>query len=121
MIIGEIRRYLRDNNPVRVSRSLRDIAYKVLQARDALANKLNREPSIKEISEELGLKREEIVFALDSIQEPVSLFEPIYHDGGDPIYVMDQINDVKNDDNKWLEILAVKDAFQKLNERRGLS
>ncbi|NLC12086.1 MAG: RNA polymerase sporulation sigma factor SigG [Firmicutes bacterium] len=120
MIIGEIRRYLRDNNPVRVSRSLRDIAYKVLQARDALANKLNREPSIKEISEELGLKREEIVFALDSIQEPVSLFEPIYHDGGDPIYVMDQINDVKNDDNKWLEILAVKDAFQKLNERERL-
>ena len=96
---------------------MRDVAYKVLQSRDVLANKLNREPSIKEIADELNLEREEIVFALDSIQEPVSLFEPIYHDGGDPIYVMDQINDEKNDDNKWLEVLAVKDAFQKLNER----
>ena len=85
MIIGEIRRYLRDNNPIRVSRSLRDIAYKALQVRDSLVNRNSREPSISEIAEELNIPREEIVFALDAIQDPVSLFEPIYHDGGDPI------------------------------------
>lgn len=117
MIIGEIRRYLRDNNPIRVSRSLRDIAYKALQARDALANKYSREPSITEIAEELGLPREEVVFALDAIQEPVSLFEPIYHDGGDPIFVMDQIGDEKNHDTSWLEEIAVKEALSKLSER----
>jgi len=120
MIIGEIRRYLRDNNPIRVSRSLRDVAYKVLQVRDTLANRFGREPSINEIAEELNLKREEIVFALDAIQEPVSLFEPIYHDGGDPIYVMDQISDDKNQDDKWLEILAIKEALQKLNDREKI-
>lgn len=120
MIIGEIRRYLRDNNPIRVSRSLRDIAYKVLQVRDVLANRFGREPSINEIAEELNLKREEIVFALDAIQEPVSLFEPIYHDGGDPIFVMDQISDDKNQDDKWLEILAIKEALQKLNDREKI-
>ncbi|MBT9172330.1 MAG: RNA polymerase sigma-G factor [Syntrophomonadaceae bacterium] len=117
MIIGEIRRYLRDNNPIRVSRSLRDIAYKVLQVRDAMTNRFGREPSISEIATELNLKREEIVFALDAIQEPVSLFEPIFHDGGDPIFVMDQISDDKNQDDKWLEILAIKEALQKLNDR----
>jgi RNA polymerase sporulation-specific sigma factor len=120
MIIGEIRRYLRDNNPIRVSRSLRDIAYKVLQVRDAMANRLGREPSISEIANELNLKREEIVFALDAIQEPVSLFEPIFHDGGDPIFVMDQISDDKNQDDKWLEILAIKEALQKLNDREKI-
>jgi len=120
MIIGEIRRYLRDNNPIRVSRSLRDIAYKVLQVRDSLANRLGREPNIGEIANELDLKREDIVFALDAIQEPVSLFEPIYHDGGDPIFVMDQISDEKNENEKWLEVLAVKEALQKLNEREKL-
>lgn len=120
MIIGEIRRYLRDNNPIRVSRSLRDIAYKVLQVRDAMANRLGREPSISEIATELNLKREEIVFALDAIQEPVSLFEPIFHDGGDPIFVMDQISDDKNQDDKWLEILAIKEALQKLNDREKI-
>lgn len=117
MIIGEIRRYLRDNNPIRVSRSLRDIAYKVLQVRDVLANKLSREPSVGEIASELNLDREDIIFALDAIQEPVSLFEPIYHDGGDPIFVMDQISDEKNIDEKWLEILAVKEAMIKLTKR----
>jgi RNA polymerase sporulation-specific sigma factor len=117
MIIGEIRRYLRDNTPVRVSRSLRDIAYKVLQIRDQLAHKLSREPTLEEIASELVVSREEIILALDSIQEPVSLFEPIYHDGGDPIYVMDQISDEKNQDEKWLEIISIKDALQKLNER----
>jgi RNA polymerase sporulation-specific sigma factor len=120
MIIGEIRRYLRDNNPIRVSRSLRDIAYKVLQVRDTMANRLGREPSISEIANELNLKREEIVFALDAIQEPVSLFEPIFHDGGDPIFVMDQISDDKNQDDKWLEILAIKEALQKLNDREKI-
>lgn len=117
MIIGEIRRYLRDNTPVRVSRSLRDIAYKVLQVRDQLAHKNGREPTLEEIAAELDFSREEIIFALDSIQEPVSLFEPIYNDGGDPIFVMDQISDEKNCDDKWLENIAIKDALQHLNER----
>ncbi len=120
MIIGEIRRYLRDNTPVRVSRSLRDIAYKVLQVRDQLAHKHSREPSLEEIATELTVSREEIILALDSIQEPVSLFEPIYHDGGDPIYVMDQISDEKNHDEKWMEIISIKDALQKLNDREKL-
>jgi RNA polymerase sporulation-specific sigma factor len=120
MIIGEIRRYLRDNNPIRVSRSLRDIAYKALQVRDSLVNKHSKEPTITEIAEELKLPREEIVFALDAIQEPVSLFEPIYHDGGDPIFVMDQVGDEKNSDFNWLESIAVKEALRKLNERERL-
>ena len=93
MIIGEIRRYLRDNNPIRVSRSLRDIAYKALQVRDPLTNRYSREPTIMEIAEAMGVSKEEVVFALDAIQDPVSLFEPIYQDGGDPIYVMDQFSD----------------------------
>jgi RNA polymerase sporulation-specific sigma factor len=120
MIIGEIRRYLRDNNPIRVSRSMRDIAYKVLQVRDNMANRLGREPNIGEIAEELNLKREEIVMALDAIQEPVSLFEPIYHDGGDPIFVMDQISDDKNEDERWVEGLAIKEALLKLTGREKL-
>jgi len=120
MIIGEIRRYLRDNNPIRVSRSLRDIAYKALQVRDSLVNKHSKEPTITEIADELKLPREEIVFALDAIQEPVSLFEPIYHDGGDPIFVMDQVGDEKNSDLNWLESIAVKEALRKLNERERL-
>ena len=117
MIIGEIRRYLRDNNPIRVSRSLRDIAYKALQVRDSLVNKNAREPSINEIASELNVPREEIVFALDAIQEPVSLFEPIYHDGGDPIYVMDQVGDEKNIDANWLETITLKEAMRRLSNR----
>ncbi len=117
MIIGEIRRYLRDNNPIRVSRSMRDVAYKALQVRDSLVNRYSREPSITEIADELKLPREEIVFALDAIQEPISLFEPIYHDGGDPIFVMDQISDDKNLDLNWLEGVAIKEALRKLSER----
>ena len=120
MIIGEIRRYLRDNNPIRVSRSLRDVAYKALQVRDNLVNKHSREPSINEIAEELQIPREEIVFALDAIQEPISLFEPIYHDGGDPIFVMDQVGDEKNQDSTWLEGIAVKEALRKLSDREKL-
>lgn len=117
MIIGEIRRYLRDNNPIRVSRSLRDVAYKALQVRDELVNKNAREPTVAEIAEALQVKREEVVFALDAIQEPVSLFEPIYHDGGDPIFVMDQIGDAKQSDKIWLEEIALKEALHRLNVR----
>lgn len=117
MIIGEIRRYLRDNNPIRVSRSMRDIAYKALQVRDSLVNRFSREPSINDIADELKMPREEIIFALDAIQEPISLFEPIYHDGGDPIFVMDQIGDDKNSDMNWLESVAIKDALHKLSQR----
>ncbi|NLN16675.1 MAG: RNA polymerase sporulation sigma factor SigG [Firmicutes bacterium] len=120
MIIGEIRRYLRDNNPIRVSRSLRDIAYKALQVRDSLVNKYAKEPTISEIAAELKLPREEVVFALDAIQDPVSLFEPIYHDGGDPIFVMDQISDDKNQDGSWIEGISIKEGLGRLNEREKM-
>lgn len=117
MIIGEIRRYLRDNNPIRVSRSLRDIAYKALQVRDTLTREQSREPTAQEIAQRLDVATEEVVFALDAIQDPVSLFEPIYNDGGDPIYVMDQISDEKEKDAKWTEEIALKEAMMRLNER----
>jgi RNA polymerase sporulation-specific sigma factor len=117
MIIGEIRRYLRDNNSIRVSRSLRDIAYRALQVRDKLVSENNKEPTISQIAKELKVPREEVVFALDAIQDPVSLFEPIYHDGGDAIYVMDQISDNKNLDDSWLENISIKEAMKKLNDR----
>lgn len=117
MIIGEIRRYLRDNNALRVSRSLRDIAYKALQVREKLVSDNSAEPTVSQIAECLEVSREEVVFALDAIQEPVSLFEPIYNDGGDPILVMDQISDDKNSDDLWLEEISVKEAMKKLNER----
>ncbi|CEH32090.1 RNA polymerase sigma-G factor [Aneurinibacillus aneurinilyticus ATCC 12856] len=120
MIIGEIRRYLRDNNPIRVSRSLRDIAYKALQVRDTLTNKNSREPTIMEISEELNVPKEDVVFALDAIQDPVSLFEPIYQDGGDPIFVMDQISDERNRDSQWTEEIALKEAMHRLTDREKL-
>ena len=120
MIIGEIRRYLRDNNSIRVSRSLRDIAYKALQVRDKLINKNNKEPNISEIARELKIPREEIVFALDAIQDPISLFEPIYHDGGDAIFVMDQISDTKNQDENWLQGISIKEAMGRLNDREKL-
>ncbi|ERI95700.1 RNA polymerase sigma-G factor [Clostridiales bacterium oral taxon 876 str. F0540] len=120
MIIGEIRRYLRDNNSIRVSRSLRDIAYRALQVRDKLIGENNKEPTISQIAKELKVPREEVVFALDAIQDPVSLFEPIYHDGGDAIYVMDQISDNKNLDDSWLENISIKEAMKKLNDREKL-
>ena len=120
MIIGEIRRYLRDNNSIRVSRSLRDIAYRALQVRDQLINKHSKEPTISEISKELDMPREEVVFALDAIQDPVSLFEPIYHDSGDAIFVMDQVKDEKNSDEVWLEGIALREAMRKLNDREKL-
>ncbi|MFW5976375.1 MAG: RNA polymerase sporulation sigma factor SigG [Bacillota bacterium] len=117
MIIGEIRRYLRDNNPIRVSRSIRDTAYKALQMKENLKNKKSEKPSLSEISEELGIPREEIVNALDAIQDPISLFEPIYNDGGDPIFVMDQISDEKSENETWLEGIAVRQALRKLEPR----
>ena len=117
MIIGEIRRYLRDNNAVRVSRSLRDIAYKALQVREKLVNDNSAEPTISEIAGQLEVPREEVVFALDAIQEPVSLFEPIYNDGGDPILVMDQVSDDSNTGEQWLETISIKEAMEKLNHR----
>lgn len=117
MIIGEIRRYLRDNNPIRVSRSLRDIAYRALQVRDRLTNQNLREPTVMEISVEMEVNREDVVFALDAIQDPVSLFEPIYHDGGDPIFVMDQISDDKNLDTSWVEEIAIQEAMKRLSDR----
>ena len=120
MIIGEIRRYLRDNNSIRVSRSLRDIAYKALLVRERLIKENNKEPNISQISKELNIPREEVVFALDAIQDPVSLFEPIYHDGGDAIYVMDQISDSKNSDDSWLENISINEAMKRLNDREKL-
>ena len=120
MIIGEIRRYLRDNNPIRVSRSLRDIAYKALQVREKLMNKTSREPTLAEIAEEMGIPHQEIVFAMDAIQDPVSLFEPIYNDGGDPIYVVDQISDEKNKDSTWVDKISLKEGMYKLNEREKM-
>jgi len=117
MIIGEIRRYLRDNNAIRVSRSLRDTAYKALQVRSELMNKDLKDPSIVDIAKEMGLPSEEVVFALDAIQDPISLFEPIYHDGGDTIYVMDQVSDQKSHDENWLEEISIQDAMHRLNDR----
>ncbi|SHI62624.1 RNA polymerase sporulation sigma factor SigG [Lutispora thermophila] len=120
MIIGEIRRYLRDNNSIRVSRSLRDIAYKALQVRDKLINENSKEPTVSEIAKELDLPVEEVVFALDAIQDPLSLFEPIYHDNGDAIYVMDQVADDKNKDDNWVQSIALSEAMKKLNDREKL-
>jgi RNA polymerase, sigma subunit, RpsG/SigG len=120
MIIGEIRRYLRDNNPIRVSRSLRDIAYKSLQVREKLMAETSREPTTGEIARELGVPQEDIVFALDAIQDPVSLFEPIYNDGGDPIYVMDQLSDERNRDTHWIDEIALKEGIRRLNDREKM-
>lgn len=120
MIIGEIRRYLRDNNSIRVSRSLRDIAYKALQAKERLTGINSKEPTIVEIAQDLQISKEDVVFALDAIQDPISLFEPVYHDGGDAIYVMDQVGDEKNTDENWLENISLKESMRKLNEREKL-
>ncbi len=117
MIIGEIRRYLRDNNVIRVSRSMRDTAYKALQARDRLQSRWNREPTVTEIAEEMHVPREDVVFALEAIQDPVSLFEPVYNDGGDALYIMDQVKDETCRDENWLEDIAIRDALQRLTER----
>lgn len=120
MIIGEIRRYLRDNNPIRVSRSLRDTAYKALQVREKLMSKTLRDPTAMEIAEEMGIPHGDIVFAMDAIQDPVSLFEPIYNDGGDPIFVMDQISDDKDKESNWLDQISLKEGMHRLNEREKM-
>ena len=117
MILGEIRRYLRDNSAVRVSRSMRDTAYRVLQAREKLQRDGQREPSIEQIARELDIPREEVVFALDAIVDPVSLFEPVYSESGDTVCVMDQVKDTKNTDEDWLEHIALKEAMSHLSER----
>ena len=117
MIIGEIRRYLRDNNSIRVSRSLRDTAYKAIHAKEILMKNSMQEPTLQEIAKEAGLTKEEIVYALDAIQSPVSLYDPVYTDGGDTLYVMDQIRDKKNREENWVEHLSLSDALKKLNAR----
>lgn len=117
MIIGEIRRYLRDYNPIRVSRSLRDTAYKALQVKERLINEKLTEPSIEDIAKELDIPKEEVIFALDAIQDPISLFEPVYHDGADALFVMDQVSDDKCSDNLWLENISLNEAMKRLNER----
>lgn len=117
MIIGEIRRYLRDNSAIRVSRSMRDTAYRVLQAREKLQREQQREPTVEQIAHELGIRREEVIFAMDAVCDPVSLFEPIYSDGGDTMCVMDQVRDNKNTDEDWLEQIALKEAMSRLSER----
>ena len=120
MIIGEIRRHLRDNNSIRVSRSLRDIAYKALQAKEALILKNNREPTIDEVAKEIGISKEEIANALDAIQDPVSLYERIYNDGADSLFLMDQIGDEKNKDENWVEDIAISEGLKKLNNREQM-
>ncbi len=117
MIVGEIRRYLRDNSSIRVSRSMRDTAYKVMQAREKLMAESQREPTVEQIAQALGIPREDVVFAMDAIVEPVSLYDPIYEHGGDAICVMDQVRDNKNTDESWLEHIALKEALKRLGER----
>ena len=120
MIIGEIRRYLRDNNMVRVSRSVRDLAYKVLQAKEKLIKETGKEPSIDDIAKELKVEREDIVLSLDAIQDPVSLQEPVYNDGADSIYIMDQVKDKKNTDELWAENITMEEALKKLNDKEKM-
>ena len=123
MIIGEIRRYLRDNSAIRVSRSMRDTAYRVLQVRDRYLAEHQKEPTVEQIAQELEIPREEVVFAMDAIVDPVSLYEPVYSDGGDAICVMDQVRDTKNTDEDWTDRIALKEAMKRLDprERRILS
>ena len=117
MILGEIRRYLRDNNSIRVSRSLRDTAYKAIYARENYVKQNLREPTIHEIAEEIGIAKEDIVFAMDAIQSPVSLYDPVYTEGGDTLYVMDQISDKKNKEENWVESIALAESMKCLDER----
>ena len=119
MIIGEVRRYLRDNNSIRVSRSLRDTAYKAIHAKEILSKNSFKEPTLQEIAEESGVAAEDILYALDAIQSPVSLYDPVYTDGGDTLYVMDQISDKKNKEENWVEKLSLSDAMNHLTEREN--
>ena len=117
MIIGEIRRYLRDNNSIRVSRSMRDTAYRALKEREKLSIKLQREPTVEEIAKEMDVRKEDVVFALEAIHDPISLYDPVYCDDGDAIYVMDQVSDMKNTDENWIEEIAIKEGMSRLKER----
>ncbi len=117
MIAGEVRRYLRDNSAIRVSRSIRDVAYRVLQCKEAMVTRLGREPSLEEIAKELSLAPEDVGEALDAVCAPVSLYDPVYADGGDPLTVMDQVRDTKNTEGAWMEHIALKEAFRSLGER----
>ena len=117
MIIGEVKRYLRDNNSIRVSRSVRDLAYKAIQYKERYTKEFGKEPSIDEIAKELDVEREEIAFSLDAIQDPVSLQEPVYNDGSESIYIMDQVKDKKNSDELWAEKMTIIQAMKKLNEK----
>ena len=117
MIVGEIRRYLRDNSAIRVSRSMRDTAYRVLQMRDKLIGENQREPSVEQIAKALDIPREDVVFAMDAITDPVSLYEPVYSDGGDALCVMDQVRDRKNTDESWVDRIALKEALRRLDAR----
>jgi len=117
MIIGEIRRFLRDNSAIRVSRSLRDTAYKAIYAKESYTKKYQREPTVNEIAKEIGIPKEEIVNALDAIQSPVSLYDPVYSEGGDTLYVMDQISDRKNREENWVEVISLQEAMDRLSDR----
>lgn len=117
MIIGEIRRYLRDNNAIRISRSVRELAYRALQAREELISLKEREPTVEEIAERLGEKREAVLHAMEAIVEPISLYEPVYNDNGDALYLMDQLSDTSNGDETWLENMVLREAVDKLSER----
>ncbi|HJD43277.1 MAG TPA: RNA polymerase sporulation sigma factor SigG [Candidatus Mediterraneibacter quadrami] len=117
MIIGEIRRYLRDNSPIRVSRSLRDTAYRAIYAREGYIRQHMKEPTVQEIADEIGIAKEDVVFAMDALQSPMSLQEPVYSDGGDTLYVMDQVSDKKNKEDNWVEELSLEAAMERLNER----
>ena len=117
MIAGEVRRYLRDNSAIRVSRSIRDVAYRVLQCKEAMTLRMDREPTLEEISKELDLPPEEVAQAMDAVCAPVSLYDPVYSDGGDPLTVMDQVRDTKNTENNWMERIALRNAFSCLGDR----
>ena len=120
MIIGEIRRHLRDNNSIRVSRSLRDTAYKALQVREKILNEQNREATLEDIAKELQIPKEDIAYALDAIQEPISLYEPVYNDGADALFIMDQVSDNKNIDDNWIEDIAISESMKKLSDRERM-
>ena len=120
MIIGEVKRYLRDNNSIRVSRSIRDLAYKAMQIKERLTKENGKEPNIEEIAKELGVEKEEIAFSFDAIQDPVSLQEPVYNDGSESIYLMDQVKDSKNTDELWAEKITIANAMKKLNEKEKM-
>ena len=120
MIIGEVKRYLRDNNSIRVSRSVRDLAYKVIQCKEKYIKENGKEPQVEEIAKELDVSKEEVAFSLDAIQDPVSLQEPVFNDGSDSIYVMDQVKDSKNTDEMWAEKMTIESALERLNPKEKM-